>query len=248
MAEFNIGMHCSIKDCNKLDFLPFECEGCSQVFCLEHKSRTVHDCSNTNFESKTVVVNKQKHTCSYQDCEANQLIPIVCSLCQKLYCLEHRLPEDHLCIANPAASKPQAFHDGAQKIVLKQNFRSSKSEKTAAKLILMKLKMKAVGPKNIIDNKRIYLSVTNAMDNSQHAFFVSSQWTVGKTVDYLANQLQVTNDNHCAGNEKLRLGSAKSREVLPVEYILEELIKNGRLFNGSSVVLIKLPINQQNLL
>lgn len=31
------------------DFLPFTCNGCSGVFCLEHRTHAGHDCPNANF-------------------------------------------------------------------------------------------------------------------------------------------------------------------------------------------------------
>ena len=39
-----VGEHCSAQQCNQVDFLPFRCAGCANVFCLEHRSVVAHDC------------------------------------------------------------------------------------------------------------------------------------------------------------------------------------------------------------
>jgi len=42
----HLGAHCDFKDCKLLDFLPFTCDGCRQIFCLDHRSFTAHKCSS----------------------------------------------------------------------------------------------------------------------------------------------------------------------------------------------------------
>ena len=37
-------MHCRRSDCNQVDFLPFECDCCHNVFCLEHRTYQAHSC------------------------------------------------------------------------------------------------------------------------------------------------------------------------------------------------------------
>ncbi|RHY35214.1 hypothetical protein DYB32_000283 [Aphanomyces invadans] len=43
---FDIGEHCSKPGCNQKDFLPFACDCCSGVFCLEHRTYSAHSCPN----------------------------------------------------------------------------------------------------------------------------------------------------------------------------------------------------------
>ncbi|ONH95318.1 hypothetical protein PRUPE_7G063600 [Prunus persica] len=40
----------------KIDFLPFTCNSCHQVFCLEHRSYIKHNCPKANKQNVTVVV------------------------------------------------------------------------------------------------------------------------------------------------------------------------------------------------
>eukprot|EP01127_Copromyxa_protea_P010910 TRINITY_DN2708_c0_g1_i6.p1 TRINITY_DN2708_c0_g1~~TRINITY_DN2708_c0_g1_i6.p1 ORF type:complete len:294 (-),score=28.81 TRINITY_DN2708_c0_g1_i6:27-887(-) len=43
--ERDIGQHCSYNDCNMLDFLPFTCDRCKEVFCGEHRRYEDHKCA-----------------------------------------------------------------------------------------------------------------------------------------------------------------------------------------------------------
>ncbi|KAJ8755588.1 hypothetical protein K2173_022167 [Erythroxylum novogranatense] len=52
----DLGKHCFVEDCKQIDFLPFTCNSCSQVFCLEHRSYAKHECPNANRNDVTVVI------------------------------------------------------------------------------------------------------------------------------------------------------------------------------------------------
>ncbi|KAK9107958.1 hypothetical protein Syun_023969 [Stephania yunnanensis] len=51
-----LGSHCQQSDCNQLDFLPFNCDGCQKVFCLEHRSYKSHECPKADHNSRKVIV------------------------------------------------------------------------------------------------------------------------------------------------------------------------------------------------
>ena len=43
--EFNdVGTHCQAANCNQQDFLPFKCDHCSKLLCLNHKGYYAHGC------------------------------------------------------------------------------------------------------------------------------------------------------------------------------------------------------------
>ncbi|KFM77539.1 AN1-type zinc finger protein 2B, partial [Stegodyphus mimosarum] len=42
----DLGSHCYVKTCNKLDFLPMKCDACSNIFCKDHFSYILHSCNN----------------------------------------------------------------------------------------------------------------------------------------------------------------------------------------------------------
>ncbi|CAO2831728.1 unnamed protein product [Amaranthus hypochondriacus] len=52
----NLGKHCSVDDCKQIDFLPFTCDRCSQVLCLEHRSYKQHRCPHADHQGVTVVI------------------------------------------------------------------------------------------------------------------------------------------------------------------------------------------------
>ncbi|XP_057983492.1 zinc finger AN1 domain-containing stress-associated protein 12 [Malania oleifera] len=52
----DLGRHCQNPECNQLDFLPFKCDGCRKVFCLEHRSYKSHECPKSEHNSRKVVV------------------------------------------------------------------------------------------------------------------------------------------------------------------------------------------------
>ena len=71
--------HCKI--CRQLDFLPFKCDFCKELYCLEHKDPKDHECKNiTNYESKQ---------CYKKRCK-NKIYVKSCENCQKNFCIDHR--------------------------------------------------------------------------------------------------------------------------------------------------------------
>eukprot|EP00434_Breviolum_minutum_P005765 symbB.v1.2.005080.t1/scaffold292.1/size239810/24 len=48
--------HCSFARCHQLDFLPFKCDACHQVFCQEHFSYTSHNCARAEQNSVQVIL------------------------------------------------------------------------------------------------------------------------------------------------------------------------------------------------
>uniref|UniRef100_A0A1D1ZJF8 Zinc finger AN1 and C2H2 domain-containing stress-associated protein 16 n=1 Tax=Anthurium amnicola TaxID=1678845 RepID=A0A1D1ZJF8_9ARAE len=52
----NLGKHCSVGHCRQIDFLPFTCDRCNQILCLEHRGYAKHSCPNANQQDVTVLV------------------------------------------------------------------------------------------------------------------------------------------------------------------------------------------------
>lgn len=52
----DLGKHCSLSDCKQLDFLPFTCDRCNQVYCLEHRGYIKHHCTKSDKKDVTVVI------------------------------------------------------------------------------------------------------------------------------------------------------------------------------------------------
>ncbi|XP_054787082.1 zinc finger AN1 and C2H2 domain-containing stress-associated protein 13 [Prosopis cineraria] len=52
----DLGKHCAVDDCKLIDFLPFTCDRCNQVYCLEHRGYIKHQCQKADGLDVTVVI------------------------------------------------------------------------------------------------------------------------------------------------------------------------------------------------
>lgn len=52
----SVGAHCEHPNCGQIDFLPFRCDACSNVYCLEHRSYQDHSCSKASQSHSSVIV------------------------------------------------------------------------------------------------------------------------------------------------------------------------------------------------
>ncbi|XP_047317765.1 zinc finger AN1 domain-containing stress-associated protein 12 [Impatiens glandulifera] len=50
----DLGKHCQF--CKQLDFLPFHCDSCQKVYCLEHIPHKAHECQKSGINSRKVIV------------------------------------------------------------------------------------------------------------------------------------------------------------------------------------------------
>ncbi|KAH0435974.1 hypothetical protein IEQ34_026493 [Dendrobium chrysotoxum] len=51
-----LGKHCGVEECELIDFLPFNCDRCDQVFCLHHRNSTEHLCPVANQIDMTLLI------------------------------------------------------------------------------------------------------------------------------------------------------------------------------------------------
>ncbi|XP_070575815.1 AN1-type zinc finger protein 1-like [Ptychodera flava] len=251
MAELDVGKHCSVNTCKQLDFLPFTCNGCSRIFCLEHHSLGSHSCTQENMVNcKPSVEGPKSYSCSLESCSSKELMPVICEHCQQQFCLNHRHQQDHSCAKYEAPTQKMtktAEHvkqiTEAKKLQgsTKKGGRGVKSKKTAAKVALMKMKMHAIGDKGLPQNERIYLEVLLPLEHkrkSQHMFF-SKYWTVGKTVDKIAELADLPNNNNVATAKKLRLFDEENGIIFPLEPSLESLLECDEvvLISGGRIII-----------
>lgn len=52
----DLGKHCSVEECKQIDFLPFTCDRCRQVYCLDHRGYIKHNCPKADKKDVTVVI------------------------------------------------------------------------------------------------------------------------------------------------------------------------------------------------
>ncbi|XP_070784481.1 AN1-type zinc finger protein 1 isoform X3 [Enoplosus armatus] len=242
MAELDIGKHCQIDSCNHKDFLPFVCDLCSGVFCLEHRSREAHSCSEVRMKSESRTTGgSTSYPCSFQDCRGKELLPVICPQCEKHFCLAHRHQDDHKC-EKLEVQKPRmaATKELVQKIVESKDRskskgrRGAKNSATAAKVALMKLKLHAAGDKGL---PQVYLP-KESKDSSQPMFFCS-KWSVGKVVDFAASLASLKNNNNVLTAKKLRLCHPQTGEAFRMDDTLLSLLAHLEtpLYNGGNVIL-----------
>lgn len=115
-----IGAHCQAEYCRQLDFLPFKCASCHQLFCGDHRTETAHSCPKAGewarkraqanqgppsssplpFTPKPSILTHEQQ-CSDPACKTLINTPLVtgvhCEKCRREYCLKHRFTYDHNC-------------------------------------------------------------------------------------------------------------------------------------------------------
>ncbi|XP_027733009.1 AN1-type zinc finger protein 1-like [Vombatus ursinus] len=260
MAELDIGKHCQVEHCRQKDFLPFVCDGCSGIFCLEHRSRESHGCSEVNIKSERLKTDDHSsYPCSYKDCSGRELVPVLCPFCEKNFCLRHRHQSDHEC---EKLEVPQARMAATQQLVkeiidskkgtaISRGRRGAKNSETAAKVALMKLKMHADGDKSLPQTERIYFQVflpKGSKEKSKPMFFCY-KWSIGKAVDFAASLASLKNENNKATAKKLRLCNIATGEALPSDQSLDTWItkEDCPLYNGGNIILEYLNNEEQFL-
>lgn len=59
----DVGQHCTFKSCHKLEYCPFKCDLCKDVFCTKHRNSADHACPN-------MVAKEDRRTYSCPLCQA----------------------------------------------------------------------------------------------------------------------------------------------------------------------------------
>ncbi|XP_075439137.1 AN1-type zinc finger protein 1 isoform X1 [Ascaphus truei] len=250
MAELEIGQYCGVEHCGQLDFLPFLCDGCSRVFCLQHRSKDSHGCPEVAANKDCAKSEESTlYPCTYKDCSGKELVLVLCPHCEKHFCLGHRHQSDHQCekldIPKPRMAATQQLVKGivdSKKAAPPSKIRrGAKNSETAAKVALMKLKLHALGDKSLPQTERVYFQVflPRGVQEKSKPMFFSKKWSVGKVVDYAASLASLKNDNNKAAAKKLRVCHTESGEVLPLDSTLEMWISSSEnpLYNGGNIIL-----------
>ncbi|GBF91544.1 hypothetical protein Rsub_04284 [Raphidocelis subcapitata] len=51
-----LGEHCRHPECRTLDFLPFKCDACKQIYCLDHRTYSAHACKAASASRQLLVI------------------------------------------------------------------------------------------------------------------------------------------------------------------------------------------------
>lgn len=242
MAELpEIGKHCEI--CKRLDFLPVECTLCRGIFCRNHLAYDQHKCPNPPsldgdiaHKASTVVPFKK---CDMKDCDEKLHSPIQCTGCEKNFCVAHRHPPDHQC-SQYAKEQEEKLNKAKPKVVIapRQKGQGKKSLALEAKVQLMRMKGFAVGDKTIPPENKLYFLVNlpTGAKNEPKAVFLNSQWSVGRSIDFMCNLYNVENMNNVAGEKKIAAFDI-NHDCLEFSRILSTIVDEGLLLNGGHLIL-----------
>jgi hypothetical protein len=92
-----IGAHCQHALCKQRDFLPVKCTRCNKLYCYMHCKPELHECCTTTVEQVVQVSEHKTFNCALKGCIKYELVPITCTKCRLLFCLNHRHADDHKC-------------------------------------------------------------------------------------------------------------------------------------------------------
>ena len=121
MEFAQLGRHCFLESCHRLDWLPFQCDHCHQHFCLDHRSAASHSCTAVPPPAPPPSLTRHSyinpHRCTAPHCHAREALPNHCRNCGANFCLRHRFPTAHTCAAqlhpNVIRKQGQAQAQGA---------------------------------------------------------------------------------------------------------------------------------------
>jgi hypothetical protein len=120
-------------------------------------------------------------------------------------------------------------------------FQGRKNPELAAKVALMRLKQSAKGLKEIPAEERVYFFVKPPDGTADVPVYFSKYWSVGRSVDAVAELLGLKNENNRSGAPQLRLFVASCAEEdveLPVASSWSALTApGGGVVNGGSLEL-----------
>ncbi|CAG2179644.1 unnamed protein product [Oppiella nova] len=246
MAEFpQLGQQCS--QCKTLDFLPLICDKCKQVYCKEHHSFVAHNCPQSDKQWTPTPVSRPSESISGKCCFCNQSVLktelVLCDKCHEKHCLSHRHYESHECKHNKTDQKPAQPLRKPLLNASAPNVKGPKNEGLARRVALMKLKQKASGQSSIPMSERLFFKLSYQKSSQLNEFeskdiFLSTEWSVGKCVDWLSTHLSVINNNNNPTQPKLVLTSdGETSEPFPMSSSLKQLESDELIQSGDNLCL-----------
>ena len=253
----DVGKNCSL--CNQLDLLPITCEYCKKTFCSQHSSLEKHHCPYIKQFYNLPPPPSRDNTASPTSSVSSKTLFPDRAADRKL--LDERLKSP----PPPRTIKETQFRVGdvagtsafkkLQKFLNKKetsssnkisSFFGSKDKSSSNKFAdLAKLKKEAKGDAKIAAADRIYLwctyigdSAAEVENTTRRGVFVSKNWSVGRSLDSIADTLRIRNINNSTTKieEKLHIFQKETTE----EPKLVKTTQKATLFkNGDTIYLVR---------
>lgn len=290
MELHHIGKNCCV--CNRNDYLPFKCNHCDKIVCIDHKSNHGSGCPyQIELTSKaTIEPNKLnqgsnlKAGCDFCKKITLKLELSECSHCHMNNCLYHRHQIQHDCsqLAVEAANRKEVNDskiarqsEALEKLRAKINHDTSKQQISTAttnkivdkpivdpkklalsrRINIMKIKQTAKGPPNIDMDQRLYFQVKfihepkaksspASKDGAMARIFASTKHTIGRLIDWSADELKLINKNDIIGSDMLQFAiRLADGTILELDSLapFSRYIETNQLASGDEILLTYVP-------
>ncbi|ODQ64949.1 hypothetical protein NADFUDRAFT_42252 [Nadsonia fulvescens var. elongata DSM 6958] len=215
----DIGRHCHL--CHNLDFLPFECEDCGQVFCADHRVPDSHQCKKSKLASRKPISNPATSNSSvdkyFPDRNRVATTPSPSRITQTKVSSNTAKPKSSQKVPNALARLKGLLPKNTNNLFgnKKAAVNSGKSQVVANKNLL-NLKQTARGDMAIPVLQRVYLHLQTptSVSNTNIPVFIHKDWTVGKSLDKLTEMLDIANKNNTTSDINRRWRVTHEGETL----------------------------------
>lgn len=101
----------------------------------------------------------------------------------------------------------------------------------------MRLKGKAVGLKSIPNTERLYFNIV-LPTKSEKAVYISKTWSLGRAIDFIADECHLQNNNNKSGELKLRLFKTDKHILSQVmSDSIKDLLDKEFIIDGESLII-----------
>lgn len=196
-----------------------ECLGCKNFHCLYHRHEVQHNCQSL-VDNKEVLRKEVEEKCEIQKAALERL--------------KEKCKNPTSVPIQPSSSKSL----------------DAKNKNLLRRIKLMKIKQFARGPPNILQEDKIYFEIKFA-HNSQASLsdasktgnsiriFTTPRHTIGRMIDWSADELNITNKNHLSGADQLVFKKNIPNGFLSLDSQLcfSHYLESGELEDGDDIVL-----------
>ena len=245
----DLGKNCQL--CNQIDFLPFYCEFCDNIYCAQHRNVDVHHCKRPERKYTAGPLQGPSATSFFPDPKKRQ--EALNELFEKVALrLAKAIAKQEETKIMPLAKLKKFLQ--IQKKSCEKSFKTSIFKKTrllkpSSPLVeLAALKEVAKGAANVQAADRIYVwslfinlneeDLNQISEDDKVGIWLLRNWSLGRSLDSIANQMKIMNYNNSTLHTSKRLSLFR---VVNNEPTLLDLTKKnlGSFSNGDTLYLVQ---------